>query len=165
MSRLPRIFGTVCIVVGAIAIVVGGAVYLLVRSELSAQNITVSSDANYLAGKPVTGPLTAYSQAVTLNNHALEAGNGKTYAELDKSDPNRNTVMTADFLQASLYTSVVAFGVSFLIAILGVMFVFVGLTFRELAKRTEGDQRSIDLRNSVGDKAAATKDTPASATT
>jgi hypothetical protein len=164
VSRLPRIFGTVSIVVGAIAIVVGAAVYLLVRSELSSQNITVSSDATYLAGKPVTGPLTAYSQAVTLNNHALEAGNGKTYAELDKSDPSRNTVMTADFLQASLYTSVVAFGVSFLIAILGVMFVFVGLTFRELAKRTEGVTTAIDLGSGAEAKSDA-PDTAAPATT
>jgi hypothetical protein len=146
MSRLPRIIGIVCIVVGALAVVVGAAVYLEVRSQLSAQNITVSSDADMFGGKQVTGPFTAYAQAQALNNHALEAGNGQTYAQLDKNDPARNTVMTADFLQASLYTSVVAFGVSFLIAILGVMFVLVGLTIHELDKRTSAAGGSIDLR-------------------
>jgi len=71
-----------------------------------------------------------------LNQHALEAGNGKTYAELDRTDPARNTVMTANFLQASLYTSVVAFGLSFLIAALGIMFILLGLGLRVLDKRT-----------------------------
>ena len=136
MSRLPKFMGIASIVVGALAIVVGVVVFFVVRSELSAQNITVSSDAPFLEGHDVTGPFTAYAQALALSDHAKEAGGGKTYAELPQDDPARNTVMTADFLQASLYTSVVAFGVSVLIAALGVVFIFVGLTFRELDKRT-----------------------------
>jgi cbb3-type cytochrome oxidase subunit 3 len=39
-------------------------------------------------------------------------------------------------LQASLYTSVVAFGMSILIAVLGVMFILVGYAMLELDKRT-----------------------------
>ena len=35
-----------------------------------------------------------------------------THAELPQDGPNRATVMTASFLQASLFTSVVAFGVA-----------------------------------------------------
>lgn len=136
MSRLPRFMGIASIVVGALAIVVGVVVFFVVRSELSSQKITVSSDAPFLSGHDVSGPFTAYAEALALSDHAEEAGGGKTYAELDKDDPTRTTVMTADFLQASLYTSVVAFGVSVLIATLGLMFIFIGFTVRELDKRT-----------------------------
>lgn len=82
MSRMPRIVSWVAIIVGAVAIVVGVLTYLEVRSQLSAQHITVSADAAHLGGKAVKGPLTAYEQAQAINQHALKAGNGKTYAEL-----------------------------------------------------------------------------------
>jgi xanthosine utilization system XapX-like protein len=133
---MPRRVGIASIVVGIIAVLTGFVVYGIVRYQLSAQKITVSSDAPFLAGKDVKGPFTAFAQAAAINQHALDAGNGKTYAELEKDDPARDTVMTADFLQASLYTSVVAFGMSILIAVLGVMFILVGYAMLELDKRT-----------------------------
>ena len=148
MARMPKIMGIVSIVVGVLAVVVGIAVFLVVRSELSSQRITVSEDAPFLAGNQVTGPFTAYAEAIALSEHAEEIGGGKTYAELPSDDPNRNKVMTADFLQASLYTSVVAFGVCALIIALGIMFVLVGLTFRSL------DERTRSLVASSGDRAA-----------
>jgi hypothetical protein len=138
MSRLPRIAGTISIVVGAIAVVLGVAVYLLVHFELSDQKITVSSDAPFLAGDEVDGPFSAYAEAMAINDHALEAGGGLTYAELPQDDPKRDTVMTADFLQASLFTSVVAFGVAALVAALGVVLILFGFVFRELDRRTSG---------------------------
>jgi len=133
---MPRIVGTISIVVGAIAIVVGISVYFVVRDQLSDQHVVVADDARFLSGQDVNGPFTAYAQARALNAHALDIGKGKTYAELARDDPTRNTVMTADFLQASLYTSVVALGMSTLIAVLGVMFVLVGIALRALDKRT-----------------------------
>src|SRR5688572_26003036 len=113
----------IAIVVGAIAIVAGIVTWSIVRYQLSEQKIVVSSDAPFLAGKDVKGPFTAYAEAAAINDHALEAGNGLTYAQLPQDDPNRETVMTADFLRASLYTSVVAFGVAALVIALGVMFI------------------------------------------
>src|SRR5205823_11459065 len=98
---------------------------------------TVSDDARFLAGRDVKGPFTALAEAAAINKHALNAGGGKTYAELPQDDPKRSTVMTADFLQASLYTSVVAFGVAILISFLGVIFVLIGLTLHELDRRTK----------------------------
>ena len=85
------------------------------------------------------GPFSAYAEALAINEHAKEAGGGLTYAQIDKDDPTRQTVMTADFLQASLYTSVVAFGVAALVVALGIMFILVGLAFRALDKRTRAD--------------------------
>ena len=129
-------------VVGVVAFIVGIVVYIAVDHQLEAQHITVSSDAPFLAGKEVKGPFTAYAQAQALNDHALKAGGGKTYAELPQNDPNRQTVVTADFLQASLYTSVVAFGVAVLVSALGVMFFLLGLALRALDDRTKVEPKA-----------------------
>jgi hypothetical protein len=152
---MPKVVGWISIVTGSIAIIVGVAVYFTVRSQLSDEKITVSEDAPFLQGHDVTGPFTAYAEAQAISKHALKAGNGKTYAELPQDDPNRQTVMTADFLQASLYTSVVAFGVSFLIAFLGAMFVLLGLTLHELDRRTHS-RAAPDVGDTLTGKPAPT---------
>ena len=136
MQRMPRIMGIASIIIGIVAIVVGVAVYVIVHNELADQKITVSEDAPFLGGDEVDGPFSAYAQAEAINDHAMEAGGGKTYAELAQDDPARQTVMTADFLQASLFTSVVAFGVAALVVALGVVMILFGFTFRELDRRT-----------------------------
>ena len=61
----------------------------------------------------------------------MEITGGKTYAELDREDPNRDTAMTSSFLQASLFTSVVAFGVAAMAMAIGIAFVLFGLALRE----------------------------------
>ena len=121
-------------VVGVIFAVAGVVTYFIVSNELASENITVSKDANYFAGKDVKGPFTAYSEAETISKHALEATGGKTYAQLAKDDPLRTTAMQASFLRASLFTSVVAFGVAALAAVLGVMLVLIGWSLRSLAR-------------------------------
>ena len=126
--------GIVVMVVGVIFAVAGIVTYFLVSNELASENITVSKDASYFAGKDVKGPFTAYSEAETISKHALEATGGKTYAELAKDDPLRTTAMQASFLRASLFTSVVAFGVAALAAVLGVMLVLIGWSLRSLAR-------------------------------
>jgi hypothetical protein len=128
--------GIIVMVVGAIFAVAGVVTYFVVSNELANENITVSEDATYFAGKDVTGPFTAYSEAETISKHALEATGGKTYAELDREDPLRATAMQASFLRASLFTSVVAFGVAALAAVLGVMLVLIGWSLRSLARTT-----------------------------
>jgi len=136
MKRLPRIVGMLSIVVGSVAVVVGVITYYIVHKTLADQHIVVSDDAPFLGGDDVDGPFSAYAQAMAINDHAEEAGGGKTYAELPRDDPARQTVMDASFLQASLFTSVVAFGVSALVVALGAMFVLLGLTMLELDRRT-----------------------------
>ena len=135
MSKMPKIAGIISVISGVVMIVVGVAVFVLVQNELADENITVSEDAENFAGEPVDGPLTAYAQADVIKDHALEAGGGKTYAELDREDPARDTVMNASFLRASLFTSVVAFGVATLVVGLGVLMILIGLALVSLAKR------------------------------
>lgn len=128
-----RLLGLLVVIAGVIMIVAGVVTWFTVKSQLADEQITVSSDADHFAGQPVNGPFTAYAQANVIEHHALEATGGKTYAELDKEDPKRQTAMTASFLRSSLFTSVVAFGVAFMAAGLGVVLILVGLAIKSLA--------------------------------
>jgi len=125
--------GILGIVAGALLIIVGIVAWILVTNQLTAENITVPDDAAAFQGQQVTGPLTAYVQADIINHHALAASDGKTYAELDQDDPVRATVMQASFLRASLFTSVVAYGVALFAAAIGVLSILFGWAFVRLA--------------------------------
>jgi hypothetical protein len=138
MSKFPKIVAIIMIVAGGIMIVVGGFTYYQVSEELADEKIVVSDDAERFAGEDVTGPLTAYSEAETIKKHASEIADGKTYAELEQDDPRRDSVMTSSFLRASLFTSVVAFGVAFLVMGLGVLFILLGIAMLSIIKHLVG---------------------------
>lgn len=123
--------GLVVIVAGVIFAVAGVVTWFVVADQLAAENITVSEDAEFLAGSDVTGPFAAYAQAQVINQHALDATGGKTYAELERDDPARETAMQASFLRSSLFTSVVAFGVAALATVLGILLVLIGWALRD----------------------------------
>ena len=133
-SRGARVYAIIVLVLGAVFIAAGVVTWFVVRDQLSDEKITVSNDADFLAGKPVKGPFTAYAQAEVINKHALEATNGKTYSELSQDDPLRQTAMSASFLRASLFTSVVAFGVALMAVGLGVTLILVALALLSVAK-------------------------------
>jgi hypothetical protein len=135
--RGVRGIGMFSLVVGVILIVAGVVVWIVVSLTLQEEKIVVSDDANMFAGQEVAGPFTAFAQAEVINKHALEASGGATYAELDQDDPVRATVMNASFLRASLFTSVVAFGVCALVIGLGLMFILIGIALRRLAGGSE----------------------------
>ena len=120
-------------------------------------------DPGSMAGKPVAGPFTAYAQANAINHHALEGANGRTYAQVgadaralkaklaaagatpeeiavdkgvkDLAD-QRTQTMNGSFLRASLFTSVVSFGVSALVIGLGVLLALLGFALRSVATVT-----------------------------
>ncbi len=120
----------VSIVVGVVMVLAGITTWVIVSNTLSDQKITTSEDA-CLPNKQVKGPFTAYCQAKVIDKHTKKITGGKTYAELAQDDPNRSTAMTSSFLQASLFTSVVAFGVAFMAAVIGIVFVLIGLALRD----------------------------------
>jgi hypothetical protein len=128
-----RVLAILVMAAGVVMVVAGVGTWFLVRSQLSDERITVSDDAAHFAGDAVDGPLTAYSQAETIEKHAIKASGGKTYAELAPDDPTRTTVMTASFLRASLFTSVVSFGVAAMAAGLGVVLLLIGWALLSLA--------------------------------
>ena len=123
------------IVLGVLLIIGGVVTWVTVSSTLADQNITVSDDASCAAGDDVNGPWSAYCQAQVIEQHALEATGGLSYAQLDREDPLRATAMDASFLRASLFTSVVAFGVAAMAVGMGVVFVLIGLGIRDVGTR------------------------------
>jgi hypothetical protein len=123
------------IVVGVMLIVGGVGTWILVSNTLADEKIVVAEDADCLAGDDVDGPFSAYCEAAVIQKHALDATGGLTYAELDREDPLRQVAQNASFLQASLYTSVVAFGVAFMAILIGVLFILIGLGIRDVNKR------------------------------
>jgi hypothetical protein len=135
-DRAVRGVGLIIAVLGVVFLVAGVVAYAAVSSTLAAEKITVSSDAAHFAGKEVKGPLTAYAQANVIAKHAKEIGHGKTYAELPQDDPNRSTVMTASFLRASLFSSVIAFGLSAFVTVVGVILILLGWVLMRLARGT-----------------------------
>lgn len=136
-TRALRTIALLVIAAGAIVAIAGVVTWFVVRDQLADENITVSDDAERFAGDPVDGPFTAYAEANTIERHGLEASDGLTYAELDQDDPRRETVMTASFLRASLFTSVVAFGVAFFAFGMGVVLILIGVALLRVHARLE----------------------------
>jgi len=165
-DRVTRVLGILTMLAGAVFLVAGGVTWGAVSSNLKAENITVSPDASHFGGQLVDTPWEAFSQADIIKHHALGATEGKTYAEVSgeakalgeklaaegltpaemAADPDyakvngqKATVMNGSFLRASLFTSVVAFGVAALVMGLGVVTGIIGyaITRRESIKAPE----------------------------
>lgn len=136
-----RIASIAAITLGVILILGGIGTWTMVSSTLAEQRITTPDDA-CLPGRDVTGPFTAYCQAMVIQDHALEITDGQTYAELDRDDPRRDTAMNASFLQASLFTSVVSFGVAAMAAAIGLLFVLIGLGIRDVSEHLAEEEES-----------------------
>ena len=124
------------IVVGIVMAIAGVATWVVVSTTLEDQKITVADDANCAAGDDVNGPISAFCQADIIDHHTLDITGGKTYAELDREDPNRAVAMDSAFLQASLFTSVVAFGVAGMAFVLGIVLTLIGFALRAPATAT-----------------------------
>ena len=124
------------IVVGIIMAIAGVVTWVVVSTTLADQKITVADDARCASGDGVNGPISAYCQADIIDHHTKKITGGKTYAELDQEDPNRPVAMDSAFLQASLFTSVVAFGVAGMAFVLGIVFALIGLALRAPARAT-----------------------------
>ncbi len=122
------------VILGVILILGGLGTWIMVSNTLADQNITVAED-GCLEGSTVNGPLSAYCQAKVIELHTLETTGGLTYAELDREDPLRQVAMNSAFLQSSLFTSVVAFGVAAMAILMGVVFVLLGLGMKDVGEK------------------------------
>lgn len=131
-----KVLGLITIIAGIVMVIAGGVTWGAVTSNLAAEKITVAEDAANFAGQAVNSPWTAFAQADIIKHHSLDAGGGKTYAELDREDPARATVMNGAFLRASLFTSVVSFGVAFFAFGVGIVSILVGWALMKLSAST-----------------------------
>lgn len=131
-----RIASISAVALGILLVLGGIGTWTLVSSTLAEQNITTPDDA-WLPERAVRGPFTAYAQADIIQQHALEATGGLTFAELDRDDPLRDTAMNASFLQSSLFTSVLAFGVAAMAVSMGLLFVLIGFGIRDVKRQVD----------------------------
>ncbi|MGC0249788.1 aromatic ring-opening dioxygenase LigA [Pseudactinotalea sp. Z1748] len=144
--KATKVLGVILLAFGIAFIAAGATTWGMVSSQLNDENITIPGDARWFAGEEVRGPLTAYAQADVINEHALAGTEGRTYAELgsamrdvepgtaehEELQAQRDSVMNASFLRASLFTSVLAYGVSALVIGLGVVFIVVAWGMRRI---------------------------------
>lgn len=133
-DRRVGLLGTLVIFAGILLGAAGAGTWAMVQNSLANERITVAADAKRYAGDRVDGPLTAYYQADIIRTHSLKFGAGKTFAELNREDPTRAIVMNGSFLRASLFTSVVSFGIAAMAMGLGIVFVLIGLALRAIAR-------------------------------
>jgi hypothetical protein len=131
------ILGVVFVVAGGYTVFRGFDAKTLVKDELVAQKIVTPEDAS-IPNAVVDDPATAKSMAEIIDKHALEATGGKTYSELDRTDPTRATAFQASALRTSLYTSVMAFNVGDLVIGLGALIGFLGVAFIGIGIALEG---------------------------
>ena len=111
-----------------------------VKDALVGERIITAEDAE-IPLQPVTGPKEAKAQADIIREHALRITGGKTYAELDRNDPNRATYLNSVTLRTALMESYLAFkvsdlvlGVGIIIAMLGASHVVLGAYLALLAR-------------------------------
>lgn len=133
---MRKVAAITAVVVGIVMSIAGVVTWVVISTTLADQNITVADDASCAAGDDVNGPISAYCQADIIDQHTLNITGGKTYAELERDDPNRAVAMDSAFLQASLFTSVVAFGVAAMAFVLGIVLALIGFALRAPASTT-----------------------------
>jgi hypothetical protein len=121
---------------GLMGVLSGAVAWIVIRAQIKDEHIVVPGGDRMMAGRSVTGPLTAYAQAEAIKEIALGATGGKTYGELDEGDPLAETALHASLLRASLFTSVLAFGLAAAQVALGAVLVAVGTALSRLARRT-----------------------------
>lgn len=133
---MKRTASVASILLGILLVAGGIATWVVVSTTLAEQKIVTSDDA-CLPGRTVADPFTAYCQAKVIEKHTLESTDGLYYAELARDDPRRETALTSSFLQASLFTSVLAFGVAAMAAGMGILFLLIGLGIRDVKEISE----------------------------
>lgn len=143
--------GLVSLIMGILFVLTGGVVWGVITSQLAAERITTPKDA-FIAGAPVNNPLTALAQADIINKHALAGSNGMTYAELgaeatkareagdtakaEELTKQRTSVMNGSFLRASLFTSVLSYGVCLFAIGVGLTLIILGWALNKVSSQT-----------------------------
>jgi len=121
-----------------------------VRDAVIGENIVTPEDAD-IPNVQVKDAATAKAQAEIIEEHYLGLTGGKTYAELERDDSNRETAFRAATLRTSLNLAVMGFKISDLVIGMGFFMVAVGGTFvlflapavyyaAEVANRRSGEE-------------------------
>ncbi len=127
------VFGIVLVGAGLFMVREARIAHRDVRDTLAQERIVTPEDAD-IPLAAVTGPKEAKAQADAIQRHIMTITGGKTYAELDRSDPNRATYLQSVTLRTALMESYMAFkvadlvlGVGLVVALLGGSHIVLGL--------------------------------------
>jgi hypothetical protein len=156
MKNKLKIVGMFGGIVGVILIIIGVWAMCFTYNNVTRENIVTGADAS-IPNSKVAGPLTLKSQADIIREHTLRITNGQTYAEMPRQiakldtegkeilDANgevvlvdnvaRNTWITATTLTTSINLALLAYGLSLLTILLGLMSMINGYIFCELSKK------------------------------
>jgi hypothetical protein len=116
---------------------IGAGIYMLnegrsakdeVTDAIVSENIITSEDAA-IPNVLVHDAATAKAEADVIEVHYLELTGGKTYAELDRDDPNRETAFRAAQLRTSLNLAVMGLRVSDLVIGMSAFMIVMGGSF------------------------------------
>ncbi len=124
----PLIIGVVFVAGGIYMMTEGQSAKNDVRDAIVAENIITAEDAS-IPNVQVNSAATARAEAEVIEKHYLNITGGKTYAELDRDDPARETAFRAANLRTSLNLAVMGFRVSDLVIGMGAFMVVIGAAF------------------------------------
>lgn len=124
---VPIVLGIVFIAAGAYMVSEGRSAKSQVQDALATEKVTTSKDAS-IPNAAVVDASTAQAQADAILEHSLALENGKTYAEMARDDPNRNTYLQGVSLRTALNLAVMGFKVSDLVVGIGAFIIVMGLT-------------------------------------
>ena len=128
----------VVMVIGALMVIAGAVTYGQVSSTLADERITVSEDA-CLGGQSVYRPVRGLLRG---RHHRRSTPSRRPAARPTPSSTVRircaTVAMNGSFLRASLFTSVLAFGVSAMAIGVGIVFILIGVALLNLAGRVGG---------------------------
>ena len=119
------VFGVVLVGAGLFMVREARAAHDEVRDTLSAEKIVSAEDAG-IPQAAVTGPEEAKAQAEVIKAHMLKTTGGKTYAELERTDPNRAQYLNSVTLRTALMESYLAFKVAELVQGVGIIVTLLG---------------------------------------
>jgi hypothetical protein len=123
---IAMVLSIVLIGAGAVMVFQGLDAREQVRVSLVAENITTPEDAT-IPNVPVDSAATAMAQAEIIQKHTLEATEGRTWADMDREDPQRPFYLSAVTLRTSLMSAYMAFKIADLVIGLGALFLAIGL--------------------------------------
>jgi hypothetical protein len=121
------VFGFVLVGAGVFMMYEGRTAHNDVRDTLADERIISAEDADIPLAE-IDSAAEAKAQADIIRVHALEQSGGKTYAEMDRADPNRATYLNSVTLRTALMESYLAFKVGDLVVGMGAIVVLLGLS-------------------------------------
>jgi hypothetical protein len=128
-ARLPSVIaialGLLLIGAGAVMLFQGLDARTEVRDALVAERIITAEDAA-IPNAPVDSAATARAQADVIKQHVMEMTDGRTFSEIDREDPLRQTYLASVTLRTSLMSAYMAFKLADLVIGLGALFLVLG---------------------------------------